>query len=46
LTADELKQLAPERFAEAAALPAGANKQEILQRAHGYQSLVAFGTTA
>ena len=39
LTADELKQIAAERFAEAAALPAGPEQQDVLKKACSYQSL-------
>ena len=39
LTTDELKQIAAERFAEAAALPAGPEKQDILKEGCAYQSL-------
>ena len=39
LTAEELKQIAAIKFDEAALTEPGAEKQEILKSAHGYQNL-------
>jgi hypothetical protein len=39
LTIDELKEIAAEKFHEAAALPPGPKQQEILKKAHSFQSL-------
>ena len=39
LTADELKQIAAIKFNEAASIEPGAERQEILKSAHGYQNL-------
>ena len=39
LTIDELKQIAAEKFQEAAALPPGPMQQEMLKKAYSFQSL-------
>jgi hypothetical protein len=39
LTIDQCEELAAALFEEAAALPPGPKKQEILKLAHGYRSL-------
>lgn len=39
LSSDELRQIAASQFEEAANLPPGPTRQEILKKAHGYQTL-------
>ena len=39
LTVDELREIAAEKFQEAAALPPGPERQEILKKAYSFQSL-------
>jgi hypothetical protein len=39
LTVAELKQIAADRFEEAAALPPGPKRQDVLEKAYGFQSL-------